>query len=57
MEPLTGLQALTAALTLYEKATKILREWAGKLPETSDKKEAAKDLEKADEAMEIARPR
>lgn len=55
MEPLTGLQALTAALTLYEKAAKIVRGWVNKLPDTPDKREASADLTKAEEAMDIAK--
>ena len=55
MEPLTGLQALSTAFTLYEKASKILREWTGKLPDTPAKDAATKDLKQAEEAMEIAK--
>ena len=55
MEPLTGLQALSTAFTLYEKASKVLREWTGKLPDTPAKDAATKDLKQAEEAMEIAK--
>lgn len=52
---LQGLQALTLALTLYEKGAKIVRGWAGKLSDTQEKQDATKDLEKAEEAMELAK--
>lgn len=55
MEPLAGLQALSTAFTLYEKASKVLREWTGKLPDTPTKEAATKDLKQAEEAMEIAK--
>jgi hypothetical protein len=55
MEPLTGLQALSTALTVYEKASKVVRELLGKLPDTPTKDAATKDLKQAEEAMEIAK--
>ena len=55
MDATTGLQALSAALTVYEKAAKIVREWTGKMPDTPEKKEATKDLKQAKEAMELAK--
>jgi hypothetical protein len=55
MDATTGLQALSSALTVYEKAAKIVREWTGKLPDTPEKKEATKDLNQAEEAMELAK--
>jgi|CXWL01.1.fsa_nt_gi hypothetical protein len=55
MEPLTGLQALSTALTIYEKASKVIREWIGKMPDTPTKEAATKDLKQAEEAMEIAK--
>ena len=55
MEPLTGLQTLSTALTIYEKASKVIREWIGKMPNTPTKEAATKDLKQAEEAMEIAK--
>jgi hypothetical protein len=55
MEPLTGLQVLSTAFTGYEKASKVLREWAGKLPDTPAKEAAVKDLKQAEEAMPKSR--
>lgn len=55
MEPVTALQGFTTALTLYEKAAKIVRELIGKLPDTPTKEAATKDLKQVEEAMEIAK--
>jgi len=55
MEPLEGLQALSTTFTLLKKASKVLREWTGKLPDTPTKEAATKDLKQAEETMEIAK--
>lgn len=55
MEPLTGLEALSTAFTVYEKASKVFREWTGTLPDTPAKEAVTKDLKQAEEALEIAK--
>jgi len=55
MEALTAMQALSTALTIYEKASKVIREWIGKMPDNPTREAATKDLKQAEESMEIAK--
>ena len=55
MEPLTALQALSTALTIYEKGAKVIRDLVGNLPESPVKETTTKELAKAEESMEIAK--
>jgi hypothetical protein len=55
MEPLSGLQALSTGLAVYERLSRQWREWFGKQPDTPAKQEAVKELEKAEDALELAK--
>ena len=55
MEPLAVLAAFTAAFTAYEKLSKFIRDWTTKLPDTPAKQAAVKDLEHAEEALQLAK--
>jgi hypothetical protein len=57
MEHLAPLDALSTAFTLFEKVSKVLREWTDKLPDTPTKYAAVIDLKQAEDAMEIAKVR
>lgn len=59
MEPTTILAALNGLLTAYEKTSKIIRDWAKRTAENSPTKhevaEAVKDMEQAEQAMQLAK--
>ena len=55
MEPLTAMQALSTAFTIYEKASKVYRDWIGKEPDTTTKEAMTKELTQAEESMELAK--
>jgi hypothetical protein len=55
MEPTQAIAALTSAFGLIEKARTLYKDLMGRLPDNAAKAEATKDLQQADEAMQLAR--
>ncbi len=55
IDPLTGLGALNATLTAYEKVSKIFRDLIKTQPNTPDKQEAEKNLKQAEESLQLAK--
>jgi hypothetical protein len=55
MEPTQAITALASAFGLIEKARTLYKDLMGRLPDNAAKEEATKDLQQADEAMQLAR--
>ena len=55
MEPVQAVTTVKLVVDLFEKARNIYKEWAAKLPESEEKVEGEKSLQRADEALNLAK--
>lgn len=55
MEPVQAITMLKFGVDLFEKARNFYREWSAKLPESEEKIEGEKSLQRASEALNLAK--